>query len=968
MGVEIGYPDLWYDMITPETGGIRLDADQRILMRCLARFQSTMGVFSRGYGKCVTGDTLLFTEQGIKEIGEFFNYQQDDKETYYSHNIRLLNRYGELEVSDKGVYSGYKQTKKITTEEGYEIETTLVHPLLVMNKNGKLEWKKAKDIQIGDYLPISKNNDVWGNKTKLNIDMDTWLESFNNDSCWKIERNKCNIIDELDEGLALIMGYLVGDGCLTRPNTILFTNKDEDILFNFITFMEERLGVKVVKKNDMDYLIYGMYVREYFNQLGLKQVSSYDKEIPKIILEAPKNIVASFIRGLFDTDGGLADSYIEFCTASEKMSKQLQVLLLNFGIVSTRTKKYNKQFNTYSYRICIYGKNMDIFLNEIGFSCKRKQQRLIKLCLKRRNSNKDIIPYQHSLLNQCYTQAKIHNKGLWRLFGNTLSSENQLTYERFEKILDIENNEECLGYDELLEIYNTYYFYSKVKSVDDSENHVYDLQVPDTHSFIANGFVSHNTMIELMGNYHACVFYPDIEIAMTAQTKENASNLIGEKYREISRFYPLINYEIDDEPRIAKDKATVKFKSGAILDTLANQQSSKGARRKRLTVEESAQVSFKMFEDVLEPVVNIPRKTIGRLAVVNPHELNGQINRFTTSWYRGTDEYEASLRMVDEMVELKGNMVLGAGWELPCEFGRGELKSQILDKKEKLSPTFFALNYESKWVGVADGALVPIKKVMDLRTLTKAELKGVKDGEYILGVDVARSNSTNNNQCSIAVLRIKRNSAGKINAIQLVNMINIPSVLNFKVQAQEVMRIRNLYNAKAVVVDGNGLGRGLIDNLVLEQVDPHTGESLGCWKVMNTEQDSELNDAEEILYDLKAQSNNSEVIVNFIDMIESKKLQLLEKRIDANYDIEDEDYMRNEVLPFMQTDFLLEEIANLKLKTLPSGKFTVEQQTRRIDKDRYSALAYALWYIKEYEDEGAVINTEIDTIDYLLIN
>lgn len=314
------------------------------------------------------------------------------------------------------------------------------------------------------------------------------------------------------------------------------------------------------------------------------------------------------------------------------------------------------------------------------------------------------------------------------------------------------------------------------------------------------------TMIELMGNYHSCIFYPDIEVAMTAQTKENASNLIGEKYREISRFFPLIGDELQGEPRISKDKAIVAFKSGAILDTLANQQSSKGARRKKMTVEESAQVSSEVFQDVLEPVVNIPRKTIGKMAVVNPYELNGQINSFTTSWYRGTDEYEKSLRMVQEMINLKGTMVLGAGWELPCELGRGELKSQILDKKEKLSPTFFALNYESKWVGVVGNALVSIKKVMDLRTLTIAELKGVRGGEYIIGVDVARSGSASNNQCSVAVLKLKRNSAGRIKAIQLVNMINIPSMLNFKVQAQEVMRIRNAYSAKAVVVDGNGLG------------------------------------------------------------------------------------------------------------------------------------------------------------------
>lgn len=96
---------------------------------------------------------------------------------------------------------------------------------------------------------------------------------------------------------------------------------------------------------------------------------------------------------------------------------------------------------------------------------------------------------------------------------------------------------------------------------------------------------------------------------------------------------------------------------------------------------------------------------------------------------------------------------------------------------------------------------------MDLRTVSKAEHKAVKGGEYYLGVDVARSESTSNNQCSVAVTKVKRNKGGKITAIQLVNITNISSALNFKVQAQEIMKIKNRYKAKAVVVDTNGLGR-----------------------------------------------------------------------------------------------------------------------------------------------------------------
>lgn len=143
---------------------------------------------------------------------------------------------------------------------------------------------------------------------------------------------------------------------------------------------------------------------------------------------------------------------------------------------------------------------------------------------------------------------------------------------------------------------------------------------------------------------------------------------------------------------------------------------------------------------------------------------------------------------------------------------------------------------------------------------------------------------------------------------------------------------------------------GLIDQLVLEQFDPNTGESLGCWETINTEQESELKSAEEILYNVMGQQNNSQVIVNFMDMVESGRLQLLEDRADTSLEVQNEDYLENEILPFFQTDMLIDEVANLKLRTLASGKLTVDQQTSSVDKDRYSALAYVMWYINEFED------------------
>jgi ribonucleoside-diphosphate reductase alpha chain len=318
--------------------------------------------------------------------------------------------------------------------------------------------------------------------------------------------------------------------------------------------------------------------------------------------------------------------------------------------------------------------------------------------------------------------------------------------------------------------------------------------------------------------------------------------------------------------------------------------------------------------------------------------------------------------MIDGMTELNGEMVLGSDWHLGCWYGRGSTKSQLLHKKKTMSPIAFAQNYESKWVGSVDGSLININKLLKLRTLSKAKIKADKlNNEYVLGIDVARSMDTGNNQSSIVVVEIKRNKNGKITFLNLVNIINISNALNFTAQAVEIKKIKRAFNAKIAIVDSNGLGIGLLDELMKESFEPSSGESLGCWDTVNTDMKPETRDAERCLYDLKPQSANSDIMVTFIDMVENGKLRLLEKKQDSDYDIKDkENYIEN-MLPFIQTDFLIEEVANLQLKHLQSGKISVEKVIKKINKDRFSALAYALWYVKTYEDNA--YQDDIDDYD-----
>ena len=458
------------------------------------------------------------------------------------------------------------------------------------------------------------------------------------------------------------------------------------------------------------------------------------------------------------------------------------------------------------------------------------------------------------------------------------------------------------------------------------------------------------TFDEVLASMLACVFFPEISISLSAQTKENAADLLKDKYNEIIRFYPMLKNEIE-KANFAKGDALIVFKNGARLDNLANSQTSKGQRRKRMNMEESALIDNDTFLDALLPIVEVPRVCVGKYSITDPEELNQQINFFTTAGFKGSDEYQRSVDMVKDMVNLKGKIVLGSSFWLPCWYGRGSTKSQIFQKKRDMTMISFAQNYESEWVGASSGALVNINKLMNCRSLTKPILSSTnKDDEFYLGVDVARSQNTSNNQSFISVIKVNRTKdKSKIVSMDLVNLINIPNILNFTAQACTIKKYKKLYNAKAVVVDGNGLGAGLIDELLKESFDPITKESLGCWDTINDDNEPEVPDiAEKILYNLKAQSAQSKIVTNFIDVVDSGKFRMLENKQQSDFtELEYEDF-DNCVAPYLQTDCLFEEIANLKLKHLNNGGVTIEKVVSKLDKDRVSATLYVLWLINEF--------------------
>ena len=480
-----------------------------------------------------------------------------------------------------------------------------------------------------------------------------------------------------------------------------------------------------------------------------------------------------------------------------------------------------------------------------------------------------------------------------------------------------------------------------------------DIRFQSMYGVFSRGYAK--TYTEVLDDFIVAILNPNITLSVTAQTRENAAALLQDKTNEILTHYPLLENEIEYK-RFSKNDAIIKLKNGATITNLANAQTSKGRRRHRIKIEESALLNNALFEDALAPIVEVPRTTSGSLALVDPEEMNFQIHFFTTSGYRGSDEFARSVRMVNGMRNLTGDIVLGSSWRLPCYYGRGSSKTQILKKKRNSNPIFFAQNYEQKWVGCADNALVDVNKLMATRTLEEPILEAQREtDEYYIGVDVARSENTNNNQSAIVVIKALRSPVNKrVAELQVVNVLGVTNKMNFKNQACMIKKLKNQYHAKMVIVDGNGLGSGLVDQLLLDSYDEITGNYIGCFDTINTDNKPENPNAEKCLFDMKAQGYQTKVVSYFINAVDSGMLKMLIRKQEQDFTDKEREFYDRNVLPFVNTELLFMEIANIKLKVMSGNNLTVEKVVKKIDKDKFSALSYCIFYILEFTNQERV--------------
>lgn len=478
------------------------------------------------------------------------------------------------------------------------------------------------------------------------------------------------------------------------------------------------------------------------------------------------------------------------------------------------------------------------------------------------------------------------------------------------------------------------------------------------------------TMMSLMIK---AILYPGAELFVTAGGKNQASSITISKIEEICRLIPALAREINwdkGETKHSKDNVIYKFKNGSYIDILPILESSRGQRRTGGVMEECASVDGTGLNEIIIPTTVINR----RLADGTRHaeELVNQSQVFiTTAGFTDSYAYQRLVEMMAEsVIDPHESMIMGGTWHIPVIEG---LQPKNFIQSLKMQNTFeessFDREYNSIWTGDTESAYYSSAEFDKCRKLLQPEYEhSGRVGNsvyYIIGADIART-VKGNCTTEIAVIKCTPQAQGQ----DVKSVINFYSMTaeHFGKQSIFLKQLYFKYQARALVVDANGLGVGLVDFLVESQEDPETGEYYPPFGVMggNNEGIEQLykkfitpDTVKDAVYLVKAgaplnteahaylQSQLGSSRLRFLISEKEARLKLMETKVGQNMTPEER---AERLIPFQLTDNLKDQMLNL-VKENEGVNIILRQGNKKIPKDRFSALEYGLYYVKLEEEK-----------------
>jgi DNA gyrase subunit A len=430
---------------------------------------------------CVTGDTRVRLADGSSvRIDQLVDAPLDSD---VDLDVDVLDKDGKPVHASKGFNSGVHPTKRITTASGFSVRGSHNHLVLCLVSIAGVpvfQWLQLDEVTEGTVVCIARN--AWADVVP------TARESM----------------------LGTLVGAWVSEGWASETQAG-FNNTDrsffDDVVYaydqvvggpRYLSSRRTRVDRKEIHEIDVQNL-------DTFRASPLAELighRSADKFVPECIWSGGWGVKRAFLSACFEGDGGprvAPDGFsIHYTTYSERLGRELQELLAEFGVIATR-KQYTRPSGAVEQRLIITGlRNVRAFADRIGF-LRTKQAKLRELIShapqRPHRLSSDHVPYVADFVR---SELPFDTRGSGRKW---LVTHNFDRVERWEserlRIIDRIKDDEILA--TILPIMDSGYRFEEVRSVVDADPApVFSIRVDSQdHSFMAGGFVNHNTECRL---------------------------------------------------------------------------------------------------------------------------------------------------------------------------------------------------------------------------------------------------------------------------------------------------------------------------------------------------------------------------------------------------------------------------------------------------------------------------------------
>ena len=504
-------------------------------------------------GKCVAGNTEIVNPNpgSISTIEEVIKNKKKNILTL-DNNLKIVK----TEVSDF-INNGKKPVFLVKTKLGKEIETTINHPFLTIDG-----WKPLGEIKINERIAVPRKIPIFG-KTILPDYQVKCLAYFISEGGLTnltprfTNSNKYIIKDFVRNVLSFPKVKIRQEerkkGCFTYSVSGIKERKKKEIKFLATKIKKQVKRIKLyqkelARKSDLSpgaisYITRGYSlplkenllkilkaskfsskeerelikkyneivprnsVTDWLKSFGLMKKHSREKFIPQIVFTFNKKTLSLFLNRLFSGDGVLWQDkksgyfHLSYSSSSKKLAKQVQHLLLRFGVVSKlREKRIKVKDGVRSaYELEVHSSEFLLtFIKEIGIYGNEKKLKELEKKLSQIKTTwaQDTLPIEiwKKIL-------EIKGEKSWYSIYPKLGmpkTHNIHVFRRCPRRETVAKLAKAFNSSELKNLAESEIYWDKIVSIGYiGEKKVYDLTIPKTHNFIANDFIVHNSAMAL---------------------------------------------------------------------------------------------------------------------------------------------------------------------------------------------------------------------------------------------------------------------------------------------------------------------------------------------------------------------------------------------------------------------------------------------------------------------------------------